>query len=268
MNEDEIFIRAIVDAPGDDLPRLVYADWLDDRDDPRGAYLRAEHEAVETGDIERLRKLAVGLDPVWVARVSLPPVGVCIEDAEITDHGPLLTAADIDAAERRHSVTFAPDYRAFLLNYNGGLVRLVWGTVDGETIYADFELRLYPLLADSESEGRPTLDREIASFREWVNNPRSYHSGIRNSVVADFFLRYTQIGHTDGHLVLLAAREQGVGGVNLFASINMLPDSLSGYLRDVGQWPAMPSFTEFLAWFLWPPAPPPPITPVNDGIPF
>ena len=44
MNEDEAFIRAIVDNPGDDTPRLVYADWLDDRDDPRGPYLRAEFE--------------------------------------------------------------------------------------------------------------------------------------------------------------------------------------------------------------------------------
>ena len=40
--DDEAFVRAIVAAPGDDLPRLVYADWLDDRGDPRGAYLRAE----------------------------------------------------------------------------------------------------------------------------------------------------------------------------------------------------------------------------------
>jgi uncharacterized protein (TIGR02996 family) len=33
MTEDESFIRAIVDTPGDDTARLVYADWLDDRDD-------------------------------------------------------------------------------------------------------------------------------------------------------------------------------------------------------------------------------------------
>ena len=31
MSEDEAFIRTIVDTPGDDLPRLVYADWLDER---------------------------------------------------------------------------------------------------------------------------------------------------------------------------------------------------------------------------------------------
>jgi len=33
VSEDEAFIRTIVDGPGDDTPRLVYADWLDDRAD-------------------------------------------------------------------------------------------------------------------------------------------------------------------------------------------------------------------------------------------
>jgi uncharacterized protein (TIGR02996 family) len=34
--DDEAFIRAIVDSPGDDTQRLVYADWLDERDDQWG----------------------------------------------------------------------------------------------------------------------------------------------------------------------------------------------------------------------------------------
>ena len=84
MTEDEVFIRAIVDSPGDDTPRLVYADWLDDRDDPRGMYLRAEADWEKSwryckrpGESSGFRKLATGLDPVWVACVSRSPVGVC-----------------------------------------------------------------------------------------------------------------------------------------------------------------------------------------------
>ena len=46
--DDEAFVRRIVDSPGDDLPRLIYADWLDDRGDPRGTYLRAEVEWART----------------------------------------------------------------------------------------------------------------------------------------------------------------------------------------------------------------------------
>jgi len=34
------FHRAIFDRPGDPLPVLIYADWLDERGDPRGSYLR------------------------------------------------------------------------------------------------------------------------------------------------------------------------------------------------------------------------------------
>ena len=121
MTDDEAFIRAIVDAPGDDLPRLVYADWLDDRDDPRGLYLRAECEAVAVGDVERLRGLAVGLDPVWVARVSRPPVGVCCEHLRIWSTGPPATDGDVSAAAAAVGGVLPPAFRAFLLNYNGGV---------------------------------------------------------------------------------------------------------------------------------------------------
>src|SRR5690349_7606084 len=34
------FWAAIAMAPDDDLPKLVFADWLDERGDPRGACLR------------------------------------------------------------------------------------------------------------------------------------------------------------------------------------------------------------------------------------
>jgi uncharacterized protein (TIGR02996 family) len=34
--DDQAFIRAIVDNPGDDTLRLVYADWLDEQHGPRG----------------------------------------------------------------------------------------------------------------------------------------------------------------------------------------------------------------------------------------
>jgi uncharacterized protein (TIGR02996 family) len=74
--DDNAFLRTIVDNPGHDLPRLVYADWLDDRDDPRGLFLRAEVEwAQPWKDATELQAMATGLDPLWVARVARPPVG-------------------------------------------------------------------------------------------------------------------------------------------------------------------------------------------------
>ena len=86
MTEDEAFIRAVVDNPGEDTPRGAYADWLDEHDDPRGPYLRAEFEwAMPWRNGERptdnlaLRERAARLDPMWVARISRPPMGVCCE---------------------------------------------------------------------------------------------------------------------------------------------------------------------------------------------
>jgi uncharacterized protein (TIGR02996 family) len=161
MTEDEAFIRAIVDTPGDDTSRLVYADWLDDRDDPRGPFLRAEREAGETGDIARLRKLASGLDPVWVARVSLPPLGVCCEGFAWSRRGALIDGADLDRFEARFGITLPTQYRAFLLNYNGGVIELdLWHTPDG-IVYRD-SCHFNSLVGMSGDDPAFSLEYELA----------------------------------------------------------------------------------------------------------
>jgi uncharacterized protein (TIGR02996 family) len=48
MSEEAALVAAVLATPGDDAVRLVFADWLDERADPRGAQLRrlaAAHEA-------------------------------------------------------------------------------------------------------------------------------------------------------------------------------------------------------------------------------
>ena len=140
MTEDEAFIRTIVDSPGDDLPRLVYADWLDERGDPRGAYLRAELEWAKakqtTGFILlRLNGLAEGLDPVWVARVSRPPVGVCCDHLKFTGCGPRQAPSDLESLQHRLGLHFPAEFTAFLLNYNAGQVTPA-GVAPADTPYA------------------------------------------------------------------------------------------------------------------------------------
>lgn len=129
MNEDGAFIRAIVASPGDDTPRLIYADWLDDRDDPRGTYLRAEVEWAKSWRVgerpvesSQLREMTNGLDLVWVGRVSRPPVGMCCDHLRFTECGPRLSQDDIGTLQRKFDLHFPEAYQAFLLNYNAGLL--------------------------------------------------------------------------------------------------------------------------------------------------
>lgn len=53
------FLAAVVAAPADDLPRLVYADWLDERGDPRGEFIRVQ---VELARAPRCRYTREGVD--------------------------------------------------------------------------------------------------------------------------------------------------------------------------------------------------------------
>jgi len=121
---EEGFLHELLERPGDDAPRLVYADWLEERGDPRADYLRAEVARARRPGRRaeaKARKLAAGLDAVWVARVSRPPLGVCCDHVRFTRGGPPRTPADLDAAEARLGARLPPDFRAFLLNYNGGV---------------------------------------------------------------------------------------------------------------------------------------------------
>ena len=44
MNDETGFMNAIIQAPGDDLPRLVFADWLEERDDDRAHFIRVRRK--------------------------------------------------------------------------------------------------------------------------------------------------------------------------------------------------------------------------------
>lgn len=43
--QEDAFLRSIIENPKDDTPRLVYADWLQERDDPHGEFIRCQVEA-------------------------------------------------------------------------------------------------------------------------------------------------------------------------------------------------------------------------------
>lgn len=83
--EDWAFIRAMLDVPEDRNTWLVYADWLDDRGDPRAEFLRL---MVRLRDLDpadparrpielRITELRYELDPGWLMAFLPAPVGNC-----------------------------------------------------------------------------------------------------------------------------------------------------------------------------------------------
>lgn len=73
---DELFLKAIADSPADNALRLIYADWLDERGDPRAEFLRGQEAFRQPTDkstyrklCQRERKLIRQLDPTWIQRV-------------------------------------------------------------------------------------------------------------------------------------------------------------------------------------------------------
>jgi uncharacterized protein (TIGR02996 family) len=214
VSEDEAFIRAIVDAPGDDLPRLVYADWLDDRSDPRGPYLRAEREAVESGNGARLRELAAGLDPVWVARVSRPPVGVCCDRVRFDNRGRTLTASDIERVEQLLGGSFCADYRAFLLNYNGGVPVPACLPYPDQT-WEDMDMDVgefyavgapYELAPDEIGEWTGNLKHE----RDWLHELYRIGGGEGNNPLIEGMVQFADTPNDLGYLLVgISAANRG-----------------------------------------------------------
>ncbi len=76
------FINAIQADPESLTPRLIYADWLEEHGDPRGAFIRACH-AMETEDpwTDRYRELKStretlrnAIDSDWISQLGYDPV--------------------------------------------------------------------------------------------------------------------------------------------------------------------------------------------------
>ena len=135
---DEAFLTAIRTQPADSTSRLVYADWLDERDDPRGEYLRllcaaaGWAQATENRErvIARLQELCAEFDPEWLAtvqhgvgwrtlfEVNLLPFG---EREYRTEYvfGPPATSEAIEAAEAALGARLPADVRQMLAEFNG-----------------------------------------------------------------------------------------------------------------------------------------------------
>src|SRR5579884_1262936 len=50
MGIEEAFLHDILAHPDDDAPRLIYADWLDEHNDPRGEFIRVQCALAQLSD--------------------------------------------------------------------------------------------------------------------------------------------------------------------------------------------------------------------------
>lgn len=57
MDDDRAFLDEILAQPDDDLPRLIYADWLEERGDPRGELIRVQCELAKLTATDSRRKV-------------------------------------------------------------------------------------------------------------------------------------------------------------------------------------------------------------------
>jgi uncharacterized protein (TIGR02996 family) len=102
MSDESAFLAAIKSAPDDDTARLVYADWLDERGDPRGGLLRTHLFALlrEEGSFRADRPVFC---PLLGTEVS---VSVCTDGAEVQN---------VQATALAQFLAIPPDQRAALL---------------------------------------------------------------------------------------------------------------------------------------------------------
>ena len=78
MSDQDALLAAIRQAPDDDAPRLVYADWLDEHGDPdRAEFIRLQVEIDPyrrpDSDLDRWRRAVVDLHPNRPAPADFPP---------------------------------------------------------------------------------------------------------------------------------------------------------------------------------------------------
>ncbi|VTT96750.1 unnamed protein product [Gemmataceae bacterium] len=237
MTEDEAFVRAVVSSRGDDTPRLAYADWLDDRGDPRGPYLRAEFGATDR-DAAQLREVAICLDPVWVVRVSRPPIGVCCDDFAWSATGEAVGSEDLDRFERRFGVTLPVPYRAFLLNTNGGTVAL--DPLPSPTGTKVRSCGFHSLAKTTHDDHEGSLEYEFAVTRHSL-----YHRTRRRDAEYHVrLLRHMIIGWAPGRTmwVVLGFEGPSTGRVRFLDMARGSPPGREGVIEPGGWFDSLPDY--------------------------
>jgi uncharacterized protein (TIGR02996 family) len=154
MSDEDALLAAIIAAPDDDTPRLVYADWLDDHDQPACAeYLRLgveieklSAEKTRNKSNARMDELSGQLDPGWFALVAT--LGVPFRE-EHFGYEPGVHPFTERFGSRGSLFTFESQFHSPHLD--PGLkddIQLLHGRELGECAYGASDFPIYPFLVE------------------------------------------------------------------------------------------------------------------------
>jgi uncharacterized protein (TIGR02996 family) len=200
-NTEAVFLESIRQNPDDDTARLIYADWLDERGDVRGEWLRVEAElrtdppGIRFWELRRrFKDLSRSIDRDWLANVSRTEVTVCRERVmfryECPKHWWQLTPTDQASVrycedcsqsvhfsgslndvrfhvEREHCVAITPDADRWAVD---DMVRADWGR--GNVRLGFTLIPADPTPLPSETEAQCNEQTEQARAWEYQHRPR------------------------------------------------------------------------------------------------
>lgn len=210
-DEDIAFQRAILAAPDDTTLKLVYADWLQDRADPRAEFVRRQVKLGGMVDPTSgaqaagvLGTLGEGLDPAWVAfmtTLAQPFAPITFRDGEPSH-------PFTEPVGRRGKLTVLRSQYATATAWDAGLLADIefLACVDWEECaYGAADYPTFGFVCESPFGGRPLTAREVlatikaADFRSaYVPNLDAtelrypgYHMGADNDEIhTDFAKQY------------------------------------------------------------------------------
>jgi uncharacterized protein (TIGR02996 family) len=228
MTERDALISAARAHPDDRTARLVFADWLEERDDPLGGYVRAEAGVLahEVGSYEWCTALLRLRDQPahggWeyatdLARIAQKIDQLCAQDTERrvfgaqwadAGHEYRLNAppveADVIDFELRHGLSLPGEYRAFLLRVGNGRVGPNYGlhTLDCSAHRPELSAPFGPTVA--EADAIATAVRAARETRDWEPVPETRREWYRRG-----YLPLGDAGHGDNTALVLNGPMRG-----------------------------------------------------------
>ncbi|QDU94437.1 TIGR02996 domain-containing protein [Lignipirellula cremea] len=135
MNHLDALLMEIVESPDEDHPRLVFADYLEDRGDPRGEFVRVQCELATGGcSAARQRELE-------------------------------LREADLLAAHRAEWIAAVPPALAEAVQFRRGFIEHLRAASPLLTEHADAMFRVAPTLSSIDLDCTGYRDVELANWR-------------------------------------------------------------------------------------------------------